>query len=102
MDKNEVISIAKNYANVVRSHFNVKKIVLFGSQVTGNVHQNSDIDIAVIVDQLNTDLLESEAKLYKLRRNIDIRIEPILLDESHDSSGFLNQIMEEGEIIYSV
>jgi predicted nucleotidyltransferase len=101
MDQNEITTIARNYAEKVLNHFRVKKVVLFGSQAKGNSHKDSDIDIAVIVEKLETDFLESEAKLYKLRREIDLRIEPILLEEMNDSSGFINQVMSEGEIIFN-
>jgi len=43
----------------------------------------------------------SESKLFRLRRNIDARIEPILLEEKNDKSGFLEEILKTGEIIYS-
>lgn len=101
MDQNEITTIAKNYAEKVLNHFRVKKVVLFGSQAKGTSNQNSDIDIAVIVDQLDSDFLETEAKLYKLRREIDTRIEPILLEETNDSSGFILQVMNGGRIIFS-
>lgn len=100
MDKSQIVEIAKNYSVVVLNHFQVKKVILFGSQVNGNVHESSDIDIAVIVNQLEDDLLSSEAKLYKLRREIDLRIEPILLDEAKDASGFIQDILKDGEVIF--
>jgi hypothetical protein len=31
---------------------------------------------------------------------IDVRIEPVILDENHDRSGFLAEILKTGEIIY--
>jgi hypothetical protein len=43
-----------------------------------------------------------EARLFRLRREIDARIEPVLLEESNDKSGFLEEILKTGEIIYSV
>lgn len=101
MDQNKITTIAKNYAEKVVSHFQVKKVVLFGSHAKGTSNQDSDIDIAVIVDQLESDFLESEAKLYRLRREINARIEPILLEETNDSSGFIHQVMHEGKIIFS-
>jgi hypothetical protein len=36
-----------------------------------------------------------------LRREIDARIEPVLLEEINDKSGFLEEILKTGEIIYS-
>jgi len=101
MDKVQIINIAKEFANVVKGDFQVKKVVLYGSQVKGNAHNYSDIDIAVIVNDFQEDFLDSEAKLYKLGSKIDLRIEPVLLDETSDPSGFIQQILEEGQVIYS-
>lgn len=100
MGQGEVIEIAQRYSNTILNHLVAKKVVLFGSQVTGKVNENSDIDIAVIVDSIEEDFLETNAKLYKLRRNIDDRIEPILIEEGNDQSGFLEEIMKTGKIIY--
>ena len=43
----------------------------------------------------------AEAKLFRLRKEIDTRIEPVLLEESNDKSGFLEEILKTGEIIYN-
>jgi predicted nucleotidyltransferase len=102
MDKKQAVAIAELFADAVKEHFQVKKVVLYGSQAKGNSHELSDIDIAVIIEETKDDFLDSEAKLYKLRRTIDLRIEPILLEESKDASGFIQQIMKEGQVIYSL
>lgn len=41
------------------------------------------------------------AKLFKLRRSISSDIEPVLLIDEEDPSGFLNSISEYGEVVYS-
>jgi hypothetical protein len=38
--------------------------------------------------------------LYRLTDDIDVRIEPVILEEKHDKSGFLAEILRTGEIIY--
>jgi len=102
MDKQIVIERVKQYADLVRQNFNVRKVILYGSYAKGTARENeSDIDVAIILDRLDDDLLMSEAKLFRLRRNIDIRIEPVLLEESDDKTGFLDEIMKTGEIIYN-
>ena len=101
MDQEPVISRVKQFAEVVRQNFQVKKIILYGSYAKGSASKHSDIDVAVVLDSNEEDLLTSEAKLYKLRRDIDVRIEPVLLDDKNDKSGFLEEITKTGEIIYS-
>lgn len=102
MDKETVIDRVKTYTDVVCQHFLVQKIILFGSQVSGTATDDSDIDVAVIFKRIDEDYWETAAKLFHLRRNIDSRIEPVLFEEGHDPSGFLEEILRTGEVIYSV
>jgi len=101
MDKATAIKRVKQYADVIMQHFDVKKIILYGSYSRDNARKDSDIDVAVVLSRVDGDFLMSEAKLFRLRREIDPRIEPILLEESNDKSGFLEEILKTGEIIYS-
>jgi len=102
MDKEAVIEKLNEYVNLVREHFPVQKVILFGSYAKGTAREYSDIDVAVIVDKID-DILESEYKLYELRRDIDEMIEPLIFEaNSSDPSGFLEEIQKTGEVIYSV
>ena len=101
MDKSEVIEKLKRFAPLVVEMLSPEKIVLFGSYARGNPREYSDIDVAVIVDEIEGDSLEIEANLFKLRRDIEVLIEPVLLEQAHDPSGFLEHIMGYGEVIYS-
>jgi uncharacterized protein len=56
--------------------------------------------VAIVVLRIEGDLLLSEKKLFRLRRDIEPMIEPVLLEEDNDPSGFLAEILEKGEIIY--
>lgn len=96
MDKNEAYLKAKRYAQIVRNVLPIKQIILFGSYANGTPHSDSDIDIAVIVDKITGDFLELSLKLYRLRREIDARIEPLLLESNNDMSGFLDSIVKTG------
>jgi hypothetical protein len=49
---------------------------VYGSYVRGPFTDDSDIDIAVVVDGFSGDLVEDTIKLMKIRRNVDNRIEP--------------------------
>ena len=101
MDKKTVIKRVKKYADTVKKNFPVKKIILYGSYAKGTHREDSDIDVAVILESVDDDFLKSETKLFRLKRDIDPRIEPILLEEKNDKSGFLEEILKIGEIIYS-
>lgn len=77
----------------------VKKIVLYGSYARETEHADSDIDVAVIVDRIDGDYLELSARLFELVRDVDVRIEPVLLNENSDKSGFIESIMKYGKEI---
>lgn len=103
MDKREAIRLAKEYANIVIKNMIVNKIILYGSYARGNYRENSDIDIAVVVPRssISKDILEDMAKLFKLSHSISTDIEPVLLIDEEDSSGFLDSISEYGEVVYA-
>lgn len=103
MDKSTVRKIVEEYANLVVKNMIVNKIVLYGSYARGDNRKDSDIDVAVIVprESVSKNILEDMAKLFKLTRNISADLEPILLIDEEDKSGFLESILEYGEVVYS-
>lgn len=100
MDKDAVIKIAQEYSEEIRNFLPVKKVILFGSFARGDQREYSDIDIAVVVEKINGDYLDLSSKLFKLRRPVDFRIEPILFEEGYDPSGFLEEIYRTGIVVY--
>ena len=96
----DVAEKVKKYADVVRKNMPVKMIILYGSYARGSENVSSDIDVAVVVDNIENDYLEKSARLFHLVRGIDSRIEPVLLSSNEDRSGFLSSILKYGEIIY--
>lgn len=102
MDKSAVIDRVKQYADLVCNYFPVQKVILYGSYVKGTAREDSDIDVAVVVDKIEGDFLESEAKLFNLTHDVDVSIEPILFEvDNYDPSGFFEEIQKTGEVIYS-
>ncbi len=102
MDKSTVIDKVRQYADVVRTYFPVQKVILYGSYAKGTANEYSDIDVAVVVDKIDGDLLESKAKLFNLTHDIDVSIEPVLFETgSADPSGFFAEIQKTGEMIFS-
>ena len=103
MDKETAIKLVEEYAKLVVQNMVVNKIVLYGSYARGDNRKNSDIDVAVIVprESISKNILNDMAKLFKLTRNISTDLEPILLIDEEDASGFLEDILQYGEVVYS-
>jgi len=70
-----VINTAKLYISHIPAELELKKAYLFGSYARSNQHAGSDIDIALVVGKMD-DFFTLRRELMRLRRNIDLRIEP--------------------------
>jgi len=96
MDKNEAILKVKQYKLLLDNYFKIEKVYLFGSYAKNNYREDSDIDVAIVVNNLEGDFFTTNPILWKLRRQIDDRIEPILLDSEKDNNNFLLEIEKYG------
>jgi len=103
MDKKAVLRIVGQYADAVKRNLPVEKVVLYGSHARGTAREDSDIYVAVVIKSLSGDYdyLHTATMLFRLTRDIDLRIEPLLLEEENDSSGFLKEVLTRGELVYS-
>ena len=96
MDKGEAINKVRQYKVLLGNHFDLESVYLYGSFAKDASRDDSDIDVAVVVKNISEDYFEVNPLLWKLRRQIDDRIEPILIDISNDQSGFLEEIKRNG------
>ena len=96
MAENEVIDIARTYAEKVRCIMHPKAVILYGSHAKGTATKDSDIDIAGIVDSIETDYLSAITQLWRLTRAVNDEIEPVLIMDGNDESGFLKTIQTTG------
>lgn len=85
MDKGQAIELAKKYKAVVAERLPLKALYLYGSYSKGNYREDSDIDIAVVVESLSDNYFDDTPLLWKLRRRISNLIEPVLLTEDMDN-----------------
>jgi len=100
LDKATVINTVNRYADEVKKEYNPLAIVIFGSYVNGNPHEDSDIDVAVIFDDFKGDWLKETTNLWRISSKISYDIEPHLLDTTDDKSGFTDYVLRTGNIIY--
>ena len=96
MDKIEAIEKVKEYKLLLKGHFQIDNVYLFGSYATNTNKEDSDIDVAIVVSNISDDFFAVNPLLWKIRRQVDDRIEPILIDKDNDKSGFLEEIKRSG------
>lgn len=81
MVNQSVIEIARQFVRQVPNDLELKKAYLFGSHAKGSANENSDIDIALIFGHM-PDFFDTQMLLMRLRRTIDLKIEPHPIKES--------------------
>lgn len=96
---NELMQIIQKYVDKILENYNVEAIILFGSYAKDTEHEDSDIDIAVITDDIENDIFDEEVKLMILRKGIDYRIEPHIIriqDYKNVTTPFVQEVIETG------
>ena len=95
----EIADIVDKYIAIVKENYDVVAIILFGSYAKGTENEDSDIDIAVVTDDIKTDKFDEEVKLTLLRRKIESRIEPHIIkveDYENDETPFVVEVKNTG------
>ena len=98
MVEEKVLTTAREYAAAVRKTMDVRGVFLYGSHVRGEAKKDSDIDIAIVVENLNDDYFADTPLLWKLKRKISNLIEPVLLTEDK-SNPLYTDILKTGILI---
>ncbi len=79
MDQKQAITLARRYKALVAEHFPLQAFYLYGSYSKGDFTDESDIDVAAVVESLSDNYLQDCARLWTLRRKVSTLIEPVLL-----------------------
>ena len=98
MDKEQAIELARKYKAALADKIQLKALYLYGSFSKGTYNADSDIDIAVIVDELSEDYFEDTPILWKIKRKISNLIEPVLLTEDF-SNPLYKDVIATGTLI---
>jgi predicted nucleotidyltransferase len=96
MDKREAITKVQQYRILLQQHFTIESVYLFGSYAKNSNREDSDIDVAVVVNHIDGDYFAVNPLLWKLRREVDDRIEPILIEKDYDETDFLSEVKKYG------
>lgn len=92
-----IIETVKKYLMIIPNDFGVKTAYLFGSFAKGNEREESDIDVAIILNNM-PDFFEIQKQLMRLRRKVDLRIEPHPISENdfNNMNPFAFEIQQTG------
>lgn len=99
MDKKTDKSIKEFIATVARQNPNLLTTYLFGSYAKGNQHEDSDIDVALIINHLSdADKFDVQVQLMLTASQFDIRIEPhpFSMEDFSSSNPFAAEIRRTG------
>ncbi len=99
IDNKEIMEIVQKYVEKVCENYQIEAIILFGSYAKGTWHEDSDIDIAIITNDIKNNIFNEELNLVKLRRKIDTRIEPHLIsvdDYKNIETPLIQEIIDTG------
>src|SRR3990170_4355065 len=101
-DKKVVYQKIQEYIRLLEENqIKVWRLYLYGSYAKGVFNEDSDIDLAVFLEKEDLDGFEEDAQLMKLRRKVDIRIEPhpFARSDFDETNPYIKEIVESGERI---
>ena len=83
------------------NHIRVWRIYLYGSHAKGTPRIDSDIDLAIFLDQEEIDGFREDVELMRLRWDVDLSIEPHAFARSDfdETDPYVKEIIETGERI---
>ena len=96
-----IISVIENFAKEVRKHYDVDKIIIFGSHVNGGEHEDSDIDVAVVSKQIK-DRFDDRVNMMEIAWGIDLRIEPhpiLTEDFENKATALVKEVVRTGWLV---
>ncbi len=95
----EIRDSVLKYVKKICEEYKIEAIILFGSYAKGTEREDSDIDIAIVIDEFKDNIIEEEVELMKHREGIDLRIEPHIIrieDYKQISNPFVQEVIETG------
>lgn len=96
MDKTTVITISKKYKTEVQRILPDAKVFLYGSYAKGTANENSDIDLAIVVNKTPQNWLIVTPLLWRISYKINSLIEPILIATDQLETPLSNDIIKHG------
>ncbi len=93
-----ILDSINKYIEEIQKHYKIDSVILFGSYASGNEREDSDIDLAIVLDNYD-DVFDTMADLmgYTLRTDARIEPHPIRKNEYEKiSNNFIEEIIRTG------
>lgn len=92
-----ILKSVEKYIHEISKHYKIQNVYLFGSYAKGTNTEDSDIDIAIIINS-DINVFDLMVDLMMLTQNIDLRIEPhpIKLQDFEEGNPFVQEIIDTG------
>jgi len=92
------------FYHIIKKLYSVKKVLLYGSYAKGTFTKDSDIDVAVVIDETDfTRRIEITSQLYRIASDIDVFIEPKCIFRNeflhHEPTSILAEIIRTGKVV---
>jgi len=103
MDKANALAISRNYLlRLKENNMDISDAWLFGSYARGTQQEDSDIDIAIVMNDNAPISFETEVMLMAYRKGEELLIEPHVFSKNgfDQSLPLVNQIIKFGVNIY--
>lgn len=96
MSRGEAIDKVRAYRLLLQDHFPLESVYLYGACASETYAGEGKIDVAVVVDRIKGDYFSVSPLLWQLRKEVDERIEPILIERAFDDAVFLGDVIKNG------
>lgn len=95
----DINQIVEKFVGLVSEEIPVKAVWLFGSYATGNAHEYSDIDLAIVSDEFSGSRFDDRKKMNKFvaKTSVDLELHPYKTDQFNEEDAFVRIILSTGK-----
>jgi len=84
MRQQDALKLARQYKMLLQeAHIPVAMIIVFGSAARDEMHEQSDVDVAVVGASFRGDRMQEMHDIRKLRRSLGYKLQPIWFYPEH-------------------
>lgn len=95
MKRNDALQLARKYKELLQeAHVPVTALIVFGSAARDEMHEHSDVDIAVIGKPYKGNRMEEMHDIRTLRRPLGYKLQPIWFYAEHLENKYSTLAME--------